>query len=104
MDRYLNVTEARRELLDLVEHLHGADRVVITKHGQPRAVLVNCERYELLEDLAWVLQDPGRRAALQQGWSEVQQGQLLRPSQSAQPSTASLRTFARRSSRRKKKA
>ena len=65
MDRYLNVTEARRALLDLVEHLHGADRVVITKHGQPRAVLVNCERYELLEDLAWVLQDPGRHAALQ---------------------------------------
>lgn len=104
MDRYLNVTEARRELLDLVEHLQGADRVVITKHGQPRAVLVNCERYELLEDLAWVLQDPGRRAALQQGWSEVQQGKVLQPSQSSQLSTASLRTFTKLSSRRKKKA
>ncbi len=104
MDRYLNVTEARRALLDLVEHLHGADRVVITKHGQPRAVLVNCERYELLEDLAWVLQDPGRRAALQQGWSELQQGKVLQPSQSAAPSTASLRTLARQSARRKKKA
>ena len=57
------------------------------------AVLVNCERYELLEDLAWVLQGPGRRAALQQGWSEVQQAQTLRPSQSAQPCTASLRAF-----------
>jgi len=95
MDRYLNVTEARRELFDLVEHFQGADRVVITKHGQPRAVLVNCERYELLEDLAWVLQDPGRRAELQQGWSEVQQGQLLRPSQSSELSTALLRTFVR---------
>ena len=104
MDRYLNVTEARRELLDLVEHLHGADRVVITKHGQPRAVLVNCERYELLEDLAWVLQDPGRRAALQQGWSELQQGQIIRPSLSTFPATASLRTLTRQSSRRKKKA
>jgi prevent-host-death family protein len=104
MDRDLNVTEARRELLDLVEHLHGADRVVITKHGQPRAVLVNCERYELLEDLAWVLQDPGRRAALQQGWNEVQHEQLLRPAQSSQLSTASLRTVARSAARRKKKA
>ena len=104
MDRYLNVTEARRELLDLVEHLHGADRVVITKHGQPRAVLVNCERYELLEDLAWVLQDPGRRAALQQGWSELQQGKVLHPSQPTLPSTASLRTLARQSTRRKRKA
>ncbi|MBM4254760.1 MAG: type II toxin-antitoxin system Phd/YefM family antitoxin [Deltaproteobacteria bacterium] len=104
MDRYLNVTEARRELLDLVEHLQGADRVVITKHGQPRAVLVNCERYALLEDLAWVLQDPGRRAALQQGWNEVQRGQLLRPSQSSLLSAASLRTFTKTSARRKKKA
>lgn len=104
MDRYLNVTEARRALLDLVEHLHGADRVVITKHGQPRAVLVNCDRYELLEDLAWVLQDPGRRAALQQGWSELQQGKVVQPLQSILPSTASLRTLARQSARRKRKA
>src|SRR5262249_39556784 len=95
MDRYLNVTEARRELLDLVEHLHDADRVVITKRGQPRAVLVNCERYELLDDLAWVLQEPGRRAELQQGWSELQQGQLIRPSPSSFPATASLRTLTR---------
>jgi prevent-host-death family protein len=104
MDRYLNVTEARRELLDLVEHLHGADRVVITKHGQPRAVLVNCERYELLEDLAWVLQDPGRRAALQQGWSELQQGKVVQPLQSISPSTDSLRALAHQSTRRKRKA
>ena len=104
MDRYLNVTEARRELLDLVEHLHGVDRIVITKRGQPRAVLVNCERYELLEDLAWVLQDPGRRAALQQGWSEVQHGQIIRPAQSSLPTTASLRSLTPPSPRRKKKA
>ena len=49
MDRYLNITEARKELLDIVEHLHGSDRVVITKRGQPRAVLVKSERYMLLE-------------------------------------------------------
>ena len=83
MDRYLNVTEARRELLDLVEHLHGADRVVITKRGQPRAVLVNCERYELLEDVAWVLQDPGRRAATRLGRSAARTNYSPRPSDSS---------------------
>jgi prevent-host-death family protein len=103
MDRYLNVTEARKELLDLVEQLHSSDRVVITKHGQPRAVLVNCDRYALLEDLAWVLQDPGRRAALQQGWEEVQQGKVIRPQQPPAPSTSSLRTVVRQLSRRKRK-
>lgn len=104
MDRYLNVTEARREFLDLVEHLHGADRVVITKHGQPRAILVNCERYELLEDLVWVLQDPGHRAALQQGWSELHQGKVVQPLQSSAPSTDSLRALVHQSTRRKRKA
>ena len=54
MERYLNVTDARKELLDLVEQLKKGDRVVLTKRGQPRAVLVNYERYALLEDLAWV--------------------------------------------------
>ena len=95
MDRYLNVTDARRELLDLVEHLHGSDRVIITKRGRPRAVLVNSERYALLEDLAWVLQDPGRRAALQQGWDELHRGQLIRPSQRTVPSARSLRNLTR---------
>ena len=33
MDRYLNVTEARRELLDLVEQLHGAGPV--ERDGRP---------------------------------------------------------------------
>lgn len=97
---HLNVTEARRELPDLVEHLQGANRIVITKHGQPQAVLVNCERYELLEDLAWVLQDTGRRATLQQGWSELQQGKVVQPLQSIAPTIDSLRTLAHQSTRR----
>jgi prevent-host-death family protein len=103
MDRYLNVTEARRELLDLVEQLHSGDRIVITKHGQPRAVLINCERYALLEDLAWVLQDPGRRAALQKGWEELQRGTVIRPAQHTAPSVSSLREVVRQTSRRKGK-
>ena len=104
MDRYLNVTEARRGLLDLVEQLQGGDRVVITKHGQPRAVLVSCERYALLEDLAWVLQDPGRRAALHQAWDELQRDQLIRPSQQTVLSGHSLQSLVRQPSCRTMKA
>jgi prevent-host-death family protein len=95
MDRFLNVTEARRNLLDLVEQLHGADRIVITKHGRPRAVLVDAERYALLEDLAWVLQDPGRRAALRRAWEEMQRGDLVRPPRHVGPSVRSLRGASR---------
>ncbi len=104
MERYLNVTEARKGLLGLVEELKKGDRVVLTKHGQPRAVLVNFERYALLEDLAWVLQDPGRRAAVHQAWNELQQGKLIRPSKKGAPTVRSLRDLARQPSRRRAKA
>lgn len=101
MERYLNVTEARKELLDLVEQLKKGDRVVLTKRGQPKAVLVNFERYALLEDLAWVLQDPGRRAALHRAWNELQGGKVIRSPKQGPPTVRSLRTLARKSSRRR---
>lgn len=101
MERYLNVTEARKELLDLVEQLRKGDRVVLTKHGQPRAVLVNFERYALLEDLAWVLHDPGRQAALRQAWNELQGGNLIRPPQQTPLTVRTLRRLAQQPSRRK---
>jgi prevent-host-death family protein len=103
MDRYLNVTEARSELLDLVERLHERDRVVITKRGRPRAVLVDFERFSLLEDLAWVLHDPGRRAALQKAWSDLQSGKLVRPPPGAPPSVATFRRLARKRTARSKR-
>ena len=101
MERYLNVTEARKGLLDLVEQLKKGDRVVLTKRGQPRAVLVNFERYALLEDLAWVLQDPGRQAALHQAWNELQRGELIRPKKRGPLTVRSLRGLARPPSRRR---
>jgi prevent-host-death family protein len=91
MERYLTVTEARRNLLELVQGLHAADRVVITKHGQPRAVLVDADRYAILEDLAWVLQDPGRRAALQRGWDELQRGERVGRTRRGVPTVRTLR-------------
>lgn len=103
VERYLNVTAARKELLDLVEQLKKGDRVVLTKRGQPRAVLVNFERYALLEDLAWVLQDPGRQAALHQAWNELQQSNLIRPPKQSPLTVRTLRGLARRSSRRRAK-
>src|SRR3989338_4612437 len=104
VERYLNVTDARKELLDLVEQLKKGDRVVLTKRGQPRAVLVNFERYALLEDLAWVLQDPGRQAALHQAWDELQRGKLIRPSKQGPLTVRYLRELSRRPSRRRAKA
>jgi hypothetical protein len=53
------------------------------------------------EDMAWVLQDPGRRAALQQAWAELQRGDVIRPPRSARPSVDTLRRLARKAPRAK---
>jgi prevent-host-death family protein len=104
MERYLNITEARKGLLGLVERLKRGDRVVITKHGRPKAVLVNFERYALLEDLAWVLQHPGRQAALHQAWDELQRGKMIRPPKRGPLTVRALRSLARQPSRRRARA
>jgi prevent-host-death family protein len=104
VDRYLNVTEVRRQLLELVENLHAADRVVITKRGRPRAVIVDSERYALLEDMAWVMQDPSRRAAIQEAWEQLQRGTLVRPRRGAPPTVETLRQVARAPRRSKGRA
>jgi len=103
MERYLNVTEARKELLDLVEQLKKGDRVVLTKHGRPRAVLVSFERYALLEDLAWVLQDPERQAALHQAWDELQHGERIRLRKRGPLTVHSLRSITCPPSRRRER-
>jgi prevent-host-death family protein len=102
MERYVSVTDARRELLDLVDRLQGPDRVVITKRGQPRAVMVDFERYQLLEDVAWVLQDPGRRSEMLQAWEEWKRGETVRPASGKPPTVRALRAMKQRSGRKPK--
>lgn len=48
---YSGVTDLRQELLGIVERLqkNPAVRYLITKHGQPRAVLMSFQTYELLK-------------------------------------------------------
>ena len=102
MDRYLNVTEARQGLLDLVENIEGHDRVVITKRGKPRAVLVDFEQFKLLEDVAWIFQDPRRRAAMQESWEAMQQGRLIRLPAEGSPTVKNLLALAKRRSKRRR--
>jgi len=103
MERYLNVTEARRALLGLVDEISGGDRVVITKHGHPRAVLVDAERYALLEDVAWVMSDPARRQAMERARDEMREGDVVRPPRSASPDSAALRAAIASSKKRTKR-
>ncbi|MGH7898150.1 MAG: type II toxin-antitoxin system Phd/YefM family antitoxin [Candidatus Binatia bacterium] len=103
MDRYLNVTETRQGLLELIERLEHGDRIVITKRGTPRAVLVDFERYSLLEDLAWILRDPSRRTAMQDAWERAKRGrELVQPPRGAEPSVATMRKLIRKGAHRRR--
>jgi len=103
MDRYLNVTETRQNLLDLIERLEAGDRIVITKRGTPRAVLVDFDRYTLLEDLAWIFQDPAKRAAMQAAWERARSGRgLVRPPKGAPPTSETMRRLIRKGAHRRR--
>ncbi|MGH7802945.1 MAG: type II toxin-antitoxin system Phd/YefM family antitoxin [Candidatus Binatia bacterium] len=97
MNRYLNVTETRQRLLELVQDVEAGDRVVITKRGTPRAVLVDFERYALLEDMAWLFQDPAKRGAMKDAWERAKKGRgLVKPPRRAAPNVATMRRLVRK--------
>ncbi|MHC5933136.1 type II toxin-antitoxin system Phd/YefM family antitoxin [Nostoc sp.] len=52
MPKYLSITEARRQLLDLPDELKD-EPVIITRHGKPVMAALSFEQFEsLLETLA----------------------------------------------------
>lgn len=64
------------ELVDRVERLHG--RIVITKHGQPSAVIVSIEDLESLEETLDILSDPKALADIRKARKEIAAGKSVR--------------------------
>ncbi len=48
MQRYLAVSEARQQFLKFVDETPEGDEIIITKHGKPVALLIDCGRLETL--------------------------------------------------------
>lgn len=78
-DRYLKLAHAQKHLVGLVERLGGRDRIVITKRGQPRAVLVHPDRYTVLEDMLWMVRTANRGAALRKVLERFKNGARVKP-------------------------
>ncbi len=57
------------EVVDRVEREH--DRVVITRHGKPAAVVVSIEDLESLEETLQILSDPALMAAIREARGEA---------------------------------
>lgn len=63
------------EIVDLVERQH--ERVVITRHGRPAAVIVSVQDLENLEETLSILSAPGALAEIRAAESEIEKGEFL---------------------------
>ncbi len=63
------------EIVDRVEHEH--ERVVVTRHGRPAAVLVSPDELEALDDTLELLSNPDALAQIQQARTEATAGDVL---------------------------
>lgn len=62
------------EYVSGVEHTH--DRVTITRHGTPSAVLISPDDLASLEETLDVLRTPGAEAAILEGESDIAAGRV----------------------------
>lgn len=68
------VKDRLSEYIAGVERTH--DRVVITRHGRPAAVLVSTEDLAALEETVDVLTTPGAAQAIAEGLADLEAGRV----------------------------
>jgi antitoxin YefM len=79
VDRFIPITEAKNQLLDLVRDLQAEDDIVaITKNGVPAAVLLSVERFEGLLETIDILSDERAMKSLRRSLREARAGRWLR--------------------------
>ena len=67
------------EMVDRVEQQH--DRITVTRHGRPAAVLMSADDLASLEDTLDLLSDPNALADIAQSRRDVEAGSVVSPAQ-----------------------
>lgn len=81
MTNIMPISDVRENLPNLVDKIDKADeRVIITVNGKPKAIMLNLEELETLEETAEILAIPGAREEIMRGLKEAKKGKgiLLR--------------------------
>ena len=73
-----DVKKRLNEVVDRLQREHG--RVVITKHGQPAAVMLNVDDLESLEETLEILSNRPLMEAIRRGDADVEAGRTERVS------------------------
>lgn len=74
--KFIGVDDFRRELSDILEKLPQEDNeLVITQHGQPKAVLLDLNTYLELKDIQEDVIQPGYISSLYKELEKVKKGE-----------------------------
>ena len=77
MANTVSATDARARLYDLLEEVEKlSKRVIITSHGKTKAVLVNADELEGLEETLEVLRDKDAMASIERSKKDIKAGRL----------------------------
>ncbi|MGH3803459.1 MAG: type II toxin-antitoxin system Phd/YefM family antitoxin [Pseudonocardiaceae bacterium] len=63
------------ELISEVERTH--ERVTVTRHGRPVAVVLSPDDLESLEETLDILSQPGALAEIQESWEDIAAGRVV---------------------------
>ena len=78
MSNTISATDARAKLYDLLEEVEKlSKRVIITSHGKTKAVLVNADELESLEETLEVLRDKRAMASIAKSMKEIKAGKII---------------------------
>ena len=77
MTEVLAIDDVKARFAELVERVSNQqDRVVVTREGQPAAVLISLDDLEALEETLAVLSDPELLARVREGEAAAAQGDV----------------------------
>ena len=76
MTRFLTISEARKQLLDLPETLHE-EPVIITRHGKPVMAAISYEQFESLAETLEMLGEPAFMSDLRSSMAQAERGERV---------------------------
>jgi antitoxin YefM len=78
IQKYIPVTKAKAELLDLVRKLgESNDAIAITKNGVPEAVLISMKKFKGLLESLEILSDEKAMKSIRKSIKEAQKGEWV---------------------------
>jgi antitoxin YefM len=78
IQKYIPVTKAKAELLDLVRKIELSDDVIaITKNGVPEAVLISMKKFKGLLESLEILSDEKAMKSIRKSIKEAQKGEWV---------------------------